>query len=204
MYQVFAQGILKTNSVVLVQNNKCVVVDIPYGAPKVSKFVQSNNLQVVAVLLTHGHFDHCGGVRRFLEKCQSNAPVFVHKNDVPLCESAASNRWHLPADDCFPTNTLVEGKLQIDDFCFEVLETPAHTDGSVCFVWENLILSGDTLFKQSVGRTDFPESVPHKMTQSLQKLCALQGDFAVIGGHGETTTLNYEKEHNPYLYDLIH
>ncbi len=204
MYEVFVQGLLQTNSIVLVQNNKCVVVDIPFSAPKVCKFVQSNNLQVVAVLLTHGHFDHCGGVRRFLKNCQSNAPVFVHKNDLPLCESAASNRWHLPADDCFPTNTLVEGKLEIDGFCFEVLETPAHTDGSVCFVWENLLLSGDTLMKQTVGRTDFPESVPQKMAQSLKKLCALQKDFVVIGGHGEATTLNYEKEHNPYLYDVIH
>ncbi len=203
-FKVFAQGMLQTNCAVIIKENKCIVVDIPYNARDVWKFVSENKLQVVAVLLTHGHFDHCGGVKQFFEKCQCNAPVYVHGDDVVLCQNAASNRWHVPAENCFPTNFVTEGSFKIDEFQVFVLETSGHTVGSVSYIVDNLLLSGDTLMNLGIGRTDFPESVPSKMAQSLKKLCELKEDFIVIGGHGEITTLNYEKEHNPYLNDIIH
>jgi len=193
------QGCLGTNSVVLCKNNQLVVVDIPFESDQLCDFVNRSGKKVVAVLLTHGHFDHCGGVKNFLEKCQANVPVFVNENDVDLCRRAAENPWQLPAENCFPTDFAREGSLDIGDFRFTVLETPGHTSGSVAYAVENLLLTGDTLMKGTVGRTDFPESVPQKMAASLQKLKTIQGEFVVIGGHGDSSSLTYEKQHNPFL-----
>lgn len=199
LFRVFPEGLLKTNSVVLVNGDTCVVVDIPYGAHELSNFVRQNNLKVAAVLLTHGHFDHCGGVNEFFESCGCSAPVFVHESDFELCQTASNNLWHLPAENCFPTDFVKEGNFCLGGLEFSVLETPGHTAGSVVYMVENLMLSGDTLMKNSIGRTDFRESVPSKMYQSLQKLKTLQQNYTIVCGHGETTTLHYEKKNNPYL-----
>lgn len=199
-YSVFSCGQLQTNCIVVQNGTKCVVVDVPFGAKEVAGYVTEHGLHVVAVLLTHGHFDHCGGVRDFLQRCGIHVPVFVHKNDFELCRNAALNNWGIVCDNCNPTHFLQEGCLQIEDFVFDVLETPGHTGGSVVFLTQDhVMLSGDTLFCEGIGRTDFPESVPSVMRSSLKKLALLKEDYRVICGHGPETTLNDEKTHNIYL-----
>ncbi len=199
-YTVFQQGVLQTNCIVPEKNGKCVLVDIPYMSHEAEKYVSENGLTPVAVLLTHGHFDHCGGVKHFTEALNCpNIPVFVHKNDFPLCQNAANNIWNMPCENCFPTNELKEGVLTIGDFLFEIVETPGHTAGSVCLISENILLSGDTLFCDGIGRTDFAESCPEKMQASLRKLCERAENYTVVCGHGAETTLEREKRLNPYL-----
>ncbi len=198
-YVVFSCGQLQTNSIVVQNGTKCVVVDVPFGAQEVADYVVAHNLHVVSVLLTHGHFDHCGGVSDLLKSC-NDAPVYVHKKDAELCKTASLNAWGVVCKNCYPTHFLQEGHLQIEDFAFDVLETPGHTDGSVAFLTEDgVMLSGDTLFHGSVGRTDFPESNQSVMKNSLKKVAALQENYRVICGHGPETTLNDEKTHNIYL-----
>lgn len=199
-YVVFTCGQLQTNCIVVQSGNNCIVVDVPFDCDEVVHYVLSNGLHVDAVLLTHGHFDHCGGVNAFLKSCNVNAPVFVHENDFNLCTNASKNKWGIFCEDCVPTHFLQQGKLQIGNFSLEVLETPAHTTGSVVFLMQDgVMLSGDTLFRGSVGRTDFLESVPHAMRNSLKKLFQLSKNYRVICGHGPETTLNQEKIHNVYL-----
>lgn len=198
-YNVFTQGYLSTNCVVLSKNEQLIVVDIPYNAYGVYNFVRSSGKKVLAVLLTHGHFDHCGGVKQFFEKCGLSVPVYINKRDDELARHAGENCWGVPAENCFPTDFVSEGTLNIGDFSFTVLETPGHTAGSVVYITEDIILCGDTLMKGCAGRTDFPESVPAEMPQSLEKLKSLNGDKKVIGGHGELTNLEYEKRTNPFL-----
>lgn len=199
-YIVFPSGELQTNCVVVQNGADCVVVDVPFGATEATNYVLANNLNVVAVLLTHGHFDHCGGVADFLAACNANVPIFVHENDVELCKNASKNLWGVRCSNCIPTRFLHQGTLKIQNFCFEVLETPAHTTGSVVFLTQDgVMLAGDTLFRGSVGRTDFPESVPQFLKSSLQKIASLKQNYRVICGHGPETTLNQEKIHNVYL-----
>lgn len=198
-YRIFTEGFLKTNSVVIIDGDVCVVIDIPFGARDLCGFVLQNRLKVAAVLLTHGHFDHCGGVAGFFETCRCSAPVFAHEADFGLCRNASENIWSLPAADCFPSQSVKEGNLSIGGMNFSVWETPGHTEGSVVYAVENILLSGDTLLKNSVGRTDFCESVPSKMYSSLQKLRNVKQNYTVICGHGENTSLDYEKKNNPYL-----
>lgn len=199
-YFVFTAGVLQTNSILLQEGRECVVVDIPYGSQDLEKFVEKNNLTVRAVLLTHGHFDHCGGVTHFAKACRCpNVPVWVNERDWDLCLHASQNRWGVPCDDCVPNGRLQEGGLVLGNLHFEILETPGHTGGSVVILANDLMLSGDTLFRNGVGRTDFPESVGAQMTISLQKLATLPGDYTVICGHGEQITLKREKSNNGWL-----
>lgn len=198
-YKVFAQGILSTNCTLLQKDRACVIVDVPYDALDLISFVKEHNLILQAVLLTHGHFDHCGGVSQLFEMLGCSAPVFVNARDVKLCETAAENVWGAPAQNCIPTNFVSEVGFCVGDWQFGVVETPGHTAGSVCYIAEDLLLSGDTLMKGTIGRTDFAESVPDEMYCSLEKLRKLEGDFTVVPGHGGLTTLSCEKANNPFL-----
>lgn len=198
--QVFTQGELSTNCAVLSKNGKCVVIDLPYNAYEVIEYVLSNKLQVEAILLTHGHFDHCGGVVQFARLCYCNdVRVFCSQKDFDLCHKAADNKWAVICEDCYPTNAVDEGQLTVGDFVFKVIATPGHTMGSVMYVCGDFLFSGDTLFCNSIGRTDFPESNALAMKQSLRKIKSLQTNYTVIPGHGELTTLEREKSNNIYL-----
>lgn len=198
----FCAGELGTNSIVLVKNGKCIVIDVPYGADSVEKFISDNQLQLVAVLLTHGHFDHVGGVQRLIDRfgC-SDLPVFIHSADEKLANCASQNRWSVKSENCYPTKHVSKGHYSVDCFDFDVIETPGHTEGSVCYVFDecNLLVSGDTLFCGGIGRTDFPESVPSQMRSSLAKLKCLDKNYEVVCGHGPSTSLDAEKRTNPYL-----
>ena len=170
---------MPTNCIVVQNGTQCVVVDVPYGSEDVAKYINANGLTIQAVLLTHGHFDHCGGVHRLLKQCNAeDVPIYVSPKDAELCRHAADNIWHVHCDNCFTTNELTEG---------------------VVFLVEDYMRSGDTLFARGVGRTDFAESNPYLMKGSLNKLKLLPRNYIVLPGHGGQTTLQFEKDNNPYL-----
>lgn len=198
-YKVFTCGQLQTNCVVLQKETSCVVVDVPYPADEVARYVLNNGLKVEGILLTHGHFDHCGGVARFCKQCNVNAPVLVNKNDLSLCLAASQNAWGVVCEDCHPSGFLQEGELRLGEFKFSVLQTGGHTAGSVVIFVEDVMLSGDTLFCGSIGRTDFSESNAAEMQRSLKKLAEITKDYHVICGHGEQTSLACEQRQNKYL-----
>ena len=196
----FPTGRINTNCYLLQQGNKCVIVDVAYRCQQLVDYVNSNNLQVIAVLLTHGHFDHCGGVEQLKSGCNlGDVPVYVHQADVKMCHDAKNNWFRIACDNCFPTHNVCEGRLAIDSFTFDVLHTPGHTPGSVVYLLDDMMFSGDTLFYKSVGRTDFPQGDAQALAKSLQKLKQLQIDYKIYAGHGPCTTLQTELNHNPYL-----
>lgn len=181
---------------------RCVAVDIGGDSRLFLEFLKMRKLRLTKILLTHGHFDHIGGVEEVRKA--TGAEVYIHELDAHMLTSAAHS---LAADMAFmsfvPVTdwTCVNGDCYINDGeCgFRVLHTPGHSQGSVCYICENVIFSGDTLFCCSVGRTDFPGSSSAAMTYSLNTLSNLEGDYKVYPGHNETTTLDYEREANPYL-----
>lgn len=190
---------LQTNNYVLWdEKTLCAVVIDCTDGKKVCDFLTDNNLKLQAVLLTHGHFDHCGGVKHLV--FYHNAPVYCHKDDVKLAQEAGKYSMYRSSENCTVTNTFdTDTMLNFGSIELQVLCAPGHSKGSVCYICQDWLFSGDTLFSGDVGRTDLEESDEMLMEKSLQKLCSLGNDYVVLPGHEESTTLLHEKKFNPYL-----
>ena len=152
-----------------------------------------NGWTLRGVFLTHGHYDHVGGVNA-LRRAVPDVSVYLHPADTggsdPLMPTAGLGNMTLWRDG----DVVKLGELQV-----EVLHTPGHTPGSVCLRCRDVLFSGDTLFAGSCGRTDFPGGSMDEMLSSLKRLGGLEGDVRVLPGHEGETTLGRERQYNPYL-----
>ena len=186
-------GMLQTNCYILTQDGSrsCVVIDPGQMPQPLLAYLQQEGLTVEAILLTHGHFDHVGGVRTLV--VETDAPVYLNEADLSLPPQMTDGPLYY-------TNSYAEGsELTLAGISFRVISTPGHTPGSVCLITGDCMFSGDTLFAGSCGRTDFPGGSTEAMLSSLHRLAGLQGDLRVYPGHGESTTLEREKKYNPYM-----
>ncbi len=173
------------------QSKTCCVVDPGYEPEVIIDKLQELGLTLEAILLTHGHFDHVGGVRQLAADTDC---------DVYLCADDLSLPPQLTAGPLYYTKTYADGTaLHLAGLNIAVLATPGHTPGSVCLLTEDTLFPGDTLFAGSCGRTDLPGGDWSKMQSSLRRLAALEAPLWVLPGHGESTTLTEEKRHNPYM-----
>ena len=184
-------GSYQTNCYIVWEKDACVVIDPGYEPEIVLAETAQRGLTIAAILLTHGHFDHVGGVRFLAERL--DCPIFIHAAELSLPESFTDGPLVY-------TKNYDEGdEVTLAGLTFRVLHTPGHTPGSVCLACEDTMFSGDTLFMDSCGRTDFPGGDNVQMHKSLQRLAGLQGEFQVLPGHGPATTLAQERKYNPYL-----
>lgn len=197
-------GPLRSNCYIAeTEPGRCVAVDIGGDSRILIEFLKMKKLTLSKILLTHGHFDHINGVRETAET--TGAEVFIHESDAYMLKSSAASLLDMMSffSDFHPVEeyTAVTGDCYINDgdCTFRVLHTPGHSHGSVCYVCEDVIFSGDTLFCCSIGRTDFPGSDVNAMNGSLRTLYDLEGDYRIYPGHNETTTLGYERKSNPYF-----
>ncbi len=197
----FVLGAIHNNVYVIEKDGKCLVIDPTYDVTfTVEKYIRQNNLQLQGVLLTHGHFDHCGGALHFQKQ---GIDVYINEKDTILSTSASKNYWNIPCEDVTPNKFYTEGTNIVGDFTFEVVFTPGHTIGGVCLIFGNLLFSGDTLFHNSIGRTDFPGGDDVNMEGSLRKIAAMNDSLVLYPGHGEYgMTLGSEKKSNQYLIVL--
>ena len=169
----------------------CVVIDPGYNPEIVLAEAKLLGKEIAAILLTHGHFDHVGGVKGIA--MDTECPVY-------LCEKDLSMPPQMTAGPLYYTNTYAEGDfVEAAGLSFKVLHTPGHTPGSVCLQCENVLFSGDTLFWGSCGRTDLPGGNWATIQKSLKRLAALPGDYDVYPGHGNATKLSFERNFNPYM-----
>lgn len=186
-------GRLQTNCyVVWAQGSQtCAVIDPGDEAERIIQNVEQKGLTVEAVLLTHGHFDHVGGVKKLHQL--TNCKVYMNIKELALPEQ-------LTAGSLFYTHTYTQGDtVTAGGVTFRVLETPGHSEGSVCLLCDQTIFSGDTLFAGSCGRTDLPTGSWSTINRSLRQLAQLPGEYTVYPGHGPATTMNEEREYNPYM-----
>ena len=184
-------GAYETNCYILCGEEACIVIDPGYEPEQVLDAVNALGKKVAAILLTHGHFDHVGGVREIFAQTDC---------DIYLCPAECSMPEQMTAGPLCYTNSYTEGDvLHIAGLTLRVLHTPGHTPGSVCLQWEDMIFSGDTLFAGSCGRTDFPGGSWEELKKSLSRLKNLEGDFIICPGHGEATRLSNERLYNPYM-----
>jgi glyoxylase-like metal-dependent hydrolase (beta-lactamase superfamily II) len=179
-----------------------VVVDPGDDADRILEAISRLGLKVVAVINTHGHFDHTGGNRRILT--ETGAGLFIHELDAPMLARAVDTAamFGLTAENSPPpSGFLREGDfIDFGEYRLRVLHTPGHTLGGCSLYWEGMVFTGDTLFADSVGRTDFPGGSSVALGKSIrEKLMTLPDDTIVYPGHGPSTTIGRERKHNPYL-----
>lgn len=194
------QGAFGANCYMVSTEKAALLIDASEFSDEVRTFLEENRKKEILILATHRHVDHVAGL--FEARRYSAADVAIHREDAcglsDTDQSLATTFgiWQNP----FTADRLLEDGdvLKVGDLTVSVLHTPGHTDGSVCFIVENMLFSGDTLFYLSIGRTDFPTGSIDKMQKSLRKLFSLDRDYMVYPGHGEITTLYYEKKYNPY------
>ena len=186
-------GLYQTNTYIVSKDDckRCIVIDPGYEADTILNRTALLGLEIEAILLTHGHFDHVGAVRQIA--ADTDCRVYIHEQEKTL--PAAMTDGPLYYTDLYPA----EGKLQLADMDILILPTPGHTPGSVCLLTGDVMFSGDTLFAGSMGRCDFPGSSIFDMRKSLKKIRGLAGDYRVFPGHAESTTLEFERKTNPYL-----
>ena len=167
-----------------------VVIDPGDEANTILDYLESNKLKCTAIMLTHGHFDHVGGVRAIAQA--TACPVWMHEKDLTL-------RTAMTVAAPYYTDFYAEGdEVAVGSLRFLVMETPGHTPGSVCLLCENTLFTGDTLFAGGCGRTDLGGNA-QDMRRSLARLAAIRENYTVCPGHGAGSTLEAERAGNPYL-----
>lgn len=198
-------GMVSTNCYLLINDElkQCVVVDPADNGFMINSRVNYCGCSLSGILLTHGHFDHITGALDV--KNEFNAKIYASEEEKEVLATPSYNLsdsngrvvtleadvWHKDGD-----------ILKLAGFDIQVINTPGHTKGSCCYYIkdEGMLISGDTLFAQSVGRTDFPTGSMSQIVHSVnEKLCVLPDETKVLPGHGESSTIAYEKKYNPYV-----
>ena len=184
----------------------CVVID-PGGYPaQLGTRLEELGLTPECVVLTHGHFDHIGGVKSIKERF--NAKIMIHALDEEMLYSSEKNLSHFfgfnlvqpPADELLYDGAAVHA----GDTELKVLHTPGHSPGGICLMSGNILFTGDTLFRESIGRTDFPGADFQALQNSIhEKIMGLPEDTVIFPGHGDPSDIGHERRHNGFIVSKL-
>lgn len=177
----------------------CAVIDPGSESNTIMKYLEENKLNCKLILLTHGHFDHTGAAEAIQR--QTGAVICINSKDIAKKPFEIAYKYRLPK--CGATYISEGDSLKVGSMVFNVLETPGHSDGGLTFLCDGVLFTGDTLFRDSIGRTDFPGCSYKKMMASLRKLYHLNGDYEVYPGHMEATSLERERRHNYFMQEAL-
>ena len=201
----YVVGPVQTNCYFAVneETKEVLVIDPGAGAGQLADRLRMGDYKPVAILLTHGHFDHAGAAEELAKTFQ--IPIYAHEVEKETLASVELNAsWMMRKNETYQADRFVkdEEELELAGFHLRVLHTPGHTVGGCCyyFPYEDVVFSGDTLFAMSVGRTDFAKGSATQLIQGIRdKLMVLPGDTTVYPGHNDVTTIETERMYNPYL-----
>ncbi|MEB3012690.1 MBL fold metallo-hydrolase [Parvimonas sp. D2] len=199
-------GVYAVNCYIVYNDNKNGFIVDPGGdSDDIIKFVDEEKINLEFILLTHGHADHIGAAKIIKEKY--NLPIYASIKEKELLKDSIINlSKSIPP---FKGIELIADKWLYDeeiiDFHGEklsIMETPGHTVGSICILMDGVLLSGDTLFRMSIGRSDLATGSFDEIINSVKKLYNLKKDYRVLPGHGAESTLQFEKENNPFMKNM--
>jgi glyoxylase-like metal-dependent hydrolase (beta-lactamase superfamily II) len=197
-------GIFGSNTYIFSNRNECAIIDCGVNPEQVLKILQENGLKARYIILTHGHVDHIYHADSQVQS--TGALLCLHEEELSLYYDNDKNGYSLfsfsralntPTPDCL----LKHGdKLPLGDAYLEIIHTPGHSPGSISILSDNKLITGDTLFEAGVGRTDLYGGSSRKLADSIRnRLYTLDGGTEVFPGHGQPTSIGYERENNPYV-----
>ncbi len=183
---------------------ECVAIDPGDRFKKIKNYIDENDLSVQAILLTHGHYDHIGQTKALKE--YTGAPIYIHELDADKLTDPNKSLAAYSYAKCepAPADVLLKGGevLRLAGMEIEVIHTPGHSAGGVCYVIEDNIFCGDTIFYGSYGRYDFYDGSYGDIVASVNKILSLPGEYKLFPGHGQATDSTFERANNP-LYKKI-
>lgn len=187
-------GNLESNGYIIYDKEKgeCFVVDPGYNGEKFLKIIEDLELKTKGILLTHHHYDHVGGVDKIREK--TDCPVYIHRDDSDMFKKSA--------------DVLLEhgDRLLLGEEEIEVIHTPGHTKGSICYssAQSKLVFSGDTIFNVDLGRTDLGDGSPSEMEHSIRDIINLwSNEITIFPGHGDSCNMKYVRKYNQEFLDIL-
>jgi hydroxyacylglutathione hydrolase len=198
----FQVGFLETNCYLIFDSSaNALCIDPGSDADTIISYCSENKINTKNILLTHAHYDHIGGVNALVEHFQ--IPVWVHPSDYEMATNPDLNFSSLLSSPYRIDSHLEVFKgeeFSFGKFSIRIFHTPGHTPGSVCFYWDKSLISGDTLFRNSIGRSDFPGSNGKELIHSIQhRLMPLDDEVTVYPGHGMITSIGHERKRNPFI-----
>ncbi len=207
----YVVGMVQTNCYIVIndETKECFIIDPGASGKQLAEKIRQDNLKPVAVLLTHGHFDHAAAAEDLAK--EFDIKIYAHEAETETLRSPEKNvSWMVNCRESYDADVFLKDEevISLAGFEIKVLHTPGHTEGGCCYYIseEAVVFSGDTLFAQSVGRTDFPGGSMSQIVRSIwEKLLTLnepgnlETDIMVYPGHNDPTTIETERMNNPYL-----
>lgn len=198
MRRILLDGEIPVNCYIIEDEGKCYIVDPGFERERLREYIQSQNLEVIGILLTHAHFDHIGALDAF------DVPIYIHEAEYPILIDGYKNgfdyddrKMSYKIEDLYIIKVNENTRIYLNKKEIEVILTPGHSSGSVCYKYDNQLITGDTLFKGSVGQWDFPTGDQEILKESIMKLIDSHDDeIEIFPAHGGTSTIGEEKINN--------
>ncbi|KAB3527667.1 MBL fold metallo-hydrolase [Alkaliphilus serpentinus] len=197
-------GIYGVNCYIIADDatGKATVIDPGGDSDKILKVLEENELDLSFIILTHGHGDHIGGVKGLMD--ETNVPLYIHRDDLYIIQDKDKNyssRMGTNPVELDAENFLIDGDLiKLGNLDLKIFHTPGHTPGGVCILVDHYLFTGDTLFANSIGRSDLEGGNHNQLIQSIKdKLMVLDDEITVLPGHGPASRIGIEKLTNPFI-----
>ncbi|MCX8026895.1 MAG: MBL fold metallo-hydrolase [Thermodesulfovibrionales bacterium] len=206
--QTFVVGMLQVNCYVLIdeETKECIMVDPGDEPDRLLDFIMKDNLDLRYIVCTHGHFDHIGAIKDIKNQLPS-AKILLHKDEVVVYKKSfeIGRQWGFDVDEPPDADVLIEEGF---DICFgnqtiKTIHTPGHSPGGICLIGKDFVITGDTLFAGSIGRTDLPGGDYSLIGRSYKRLMQLGDDMKVMPGHGPVSYIGIEKRSNPFSSEFL-